>query len=58
MSTQSEAGKQAWARRATGYPDELRGQIERDTAATVAAWDVRGRRPAWFRIKMRLMANR
>lgn len=39
MSRQSAAGKQAWARRTSSYPAELRAQIERDAAATVAAWD-------------------
>jgi hypothetical protein len=51
MSHQSEAGKLAWQRRAPGYGEELREQIERKAAAPWANWQARGRLPVWFRIK-------
>jgi hypothetical protein len=57
VSNQSVIGKQAWQRRAPGYADELRGDIERRAAARFAQWQERGRLPLWFRIK-RLISRR
>ena len=51
MNGRSAQGKLEWQRRAAGYGDELREQIEQQSATRFAGWQARGRLPLWYRIK-------
>jgi hypothetical protein len=54
MSAKSQAGKAAWAARATTYRQDLTDRIAEDSKIRMDEWTARGRIPIRVRIMARL----